>query len=311
MRHFRFRILIAMFALVGGLGARAQDEVAAAVEERQAVPMPRDAQAFEAYWSKGEAELTSYVLEQSRYGEIHPGSAMLIFATEDFSRSRQVRIERPGGPAGDSTRVLKVHLVKSFNTGIYPYSLMTSAFTPLDGSGTLKVTASVQEWNGQVFSQLNRREQGLEIEVRSYFQFEGDHKATLADLELEDDLFARIRLNPASLNTGVIEILPSLAYLRLAHRPLKAYAAEAKLVPAGADGIAAYEVTYPELDRRLAIRYRAAFPFEIEGWEETYADGRGGKVLTTRAQRKERLMLDFWNHNKLSDAPLRQKLGLP
>ena len=58
-------------------------------------PVPADAQAFEAYWSRGLAELTSYQLEQSRYGEIHPGSAVLIFVTEDLSRSRQVKLDRP------------------------------------------------------------------------------------------------------------------------------------------------------------------------------------------------------------------------
>lgn len=308
MRHaFAIFVLVPIFGL--GFGALAQEEPAEPL--REPAPMPRDAPAFEAYWSKGQAELTSYTLEQARYGELHPGQAVLIFVTEDFSRSRQVKIERPGGPEGDKARVLKLNLTKNFTTGIYPYSLMSSTFTPLDGSGTLKVTSSVQEWCGQVFTQLNRREGGLEVEVRSYFQFDGDQNVTLADLELEDDLFTRIRLNPASLNTGVLEILPSLVYLRLVHRPLKAYAAKAELKPAGADGVATYELIYPELERSLRIRFRAAFPFEIEGWEESYPDGRGGQVLTTRAVRKERLMLDYWNHNSLADAPLRQRLGLP
>ncbi len=98
-----------------------------------AVPIPPDAQAFEGYWSKGQAEITSYVLDQSRYGEIHPGNAVLIFVTEDFSRSRQVKLDRPERAGEDRARVLKLNLTKKFATGVYPYSLMSSVFTPLDG----------------------------------------------------------------------------------------------------------------------------------------------------------------------------------
>ena len=279
-------------------------------QEPQPVPMPKDPAAFEGYWSRGLAELTSYTLEQGRYGEIHPGHAVLIFVTEDLSRTRQVKLDRPEAAGADRARVLKLNFTKKFSTGIYPYSLMSSIFTPLDGSGTLKITTSVQEWCGHVFMQLNRRAEGLAIEVRSYFESEGDQNLLLADLELEDDIWTRLRLNPASLHTGVLEILPSTLYLRLSHRPLKAYSAKAELTKAGADGLATYQLDYPEFERTLRIRFREAFPYEIESWEETYPDGRGGKLLTTRGVRKERLLLDYWNHNGEIDAPLRQRLGI-
>ena len=38
---------------------------------------------FNAYWYTGLAEITSYSLEQARYGEIHKGSAVLIFVSEE------------------------------------------------------------------------------------------------------------------------------------------------------------------------------------------------------------------------------------
>jgi len=46
------------------------------------------AEEFGAYWYQGKAELTSYTLEQARYGEVHPGEAVLVFVTEDFSKSK-------------------------------------------------------------------------------------------------------------------------------------------------------------------------------------------------------------------------------
>lgn len=310
-RLFSHLPLLALLLFVPLLGpALAQEEPADPPEPPRIPAVPPDAQAFEGYWSKGQAEITSYALEQSRYGEIHPGNAVLIFVTEDFSRSRQVKLDRPERAGEDRARVLKLNATKKFSTGVYPYSLMSSIFTPLDGGGSLKLTTSAQEWCGQVFTQLNRAEEGLKIEVRSYFESEGDINVVLADLELEDDVWTRLRLNPASLHTGVLEILPSMLYLRLAHRPLKAYPALATLTPAGADGLARYKLDYPDLERSLEIRFKPAFPYEIEGWEETYPEGRGGKVLTTKAGRKERLMLDYWNHNHTVDAPLRKQLGI-
>lgn len=301
MRLFRLAslALITAFVLTSPLAAQPQ------------VPMPRDSATFEGYWSQGKAELTSYTLEQARYGEIHPGHAVLIFVTEDFSRQKQVKLDRPESAGEDRVRVLKLNLTKKFNTGIYPYSLMTSIFTPMDGSGTLKLTTSVQEWCGHVFAQLNRRPEGWQVESRSYFESEGDQDLQLpAGLDLEDDLWTRLRLNPASLPTGSFEMLPASLYLRLAHRPIKGYAAKAERKAAGTDGIATYELSYPELGRTLSIHYRAEFPFEIETWEERYPDGRGGKMLETRGVRKERILLDYWNHNSLLDAPLRRRLGL-
>ena len=44
---------------------------------------------FGDYWYQGKAELASYDLNQSRYGEIRNGHAVLIFLTEDFSNYRR------------------------------------------------------------------------------------------------------------------------------------------------------------------------------------------------------------------------------
>ena len=73
-----------------------------------------------------------------------------------------------------------------------------------------------------------------------------------------------------------------------------------------------YTVSYPELDRTLAIHFEEAFPHAIVGWEESHVSGwgRGAKRLTTRATRKKSLLLDYWKHNAIDDAAWRAKLGL-
>ena len=94
---------------------------------------------FNSYWYQGKAELTSYNLEQARYGEMREGQAVLIFVTEDFSKSKQVKLDNPGAAGDDAEKVLKLNMTKKFDTGLYPYSMMSSVFTPVNGDASLKV----------------------------------------------------------------------------------------------------------------------------------------------------------------------------
>ena len=63
---------------------------------------------------------------------------------------------------------MKLNFTKKFVTGIYPYSLMFSSFTPADASRTLKTTMTGQEWCGEVFSQLN--EERVNSRARRYLR---------------------------------------------------------------------------------------------------------------------------------------------
>ena len=133
---------------------------------------------FDTYWYQGSAELSRYTLRQARYGEYHDGEAVLIFVTEDFLPGPQVKQERGESPAAIS--VLKLNAYRRFFTGIYPYTLMTSSFTPasIESSRTLKVSSSMQEWCGNVYSQINRRADGLRVQLHSYFQVRLEHGKT-------------------------------------------------------------------------------------------------------------------------------------
>ena len=66
--------------------------------------------AFGDYWYQGKAELTSYTLEQARYGEVHQGHAVLIYVTEDCSRHKQVKIDDPDAAGADRVMVMKLNL---------------------------------------------------------------------------------------------------------------------------------------------------------------------------------------------------------
>src|SRR5688500_17809876 len=83
---------------------------------------------FKTYWHAGKAEINSYELSQSRYGEKRDGRAVLIFVTEDFSKKNHVKFDHPEEAVLGKVNVLKLNFTKNFTTGIYPYSMMLSVF---------------------------------------------------------------------------------------------------------------------------------------------------------------------------------------
>ena len=265
---------------------------------------------FGDYWYQGEAELTSYTLEQARYGEIHEGDAVLIYVTEDFSKEKHVKLDYPQRAGDDKVNILKLNATKTFNTGIYPYSMMSSVFTPIQGEvypKTLKVTTTSQEWCGHTFTQINMRKDKYDIQAFSYFESEGDQQKKLEKGMLEDEVWTAIRLDPDKLPTGTVDMIPGTMYQRLGHIEFDVHKAQATL-DEEADGLMAYTLSYPKLGRTLSIHFSKDFPHEIDGWEETTS--RGGQELTTKATLNKRIMLDYWAKNSLADLPLRQELGL-
>ena len=262
---------------------------------------------FKKYWYAGDAEITSYKLEQARYGELRDGHAVLIYVTEPFLADKQVKADRS---SADNIPVLKLNATKKYLTGIYPYSIMSSTFYPVhDNQHAVKLSNSVQEWCGHVYSQLNNREQ-FEITSHSYFESEADQQVKLEKSFLENELWNKIRIDPQGLPTGSIDLLPSLEYIRVGHKPIKAYSAQAKLTEE--DGLSTYEITYSELQRTLSIQFSTAFPHTIEGWSESFKSGFGpnAKTLVSKATRLKRLKTPYWRQNGNDYLFLRDSLGL-
>ena len=56
---------------------------------------------------------------------------------------------------------------------------------------------------------------------------------------------SKIRINPKALPTGEFKVIPSLEYIRLSHKELKAYNAELSL--AQKDGFTTYTSTLPQI----------------------------------------------------------------
>lgn len=277
-------------------------------ENKKSVPVSQE---WKDYWYSGRAELTRYKLEQSRYGEIHEGDAVLVFVTEDFRTDKQVKFE--GGSRDNVKSVLKLNNTKRFWTGIYPYSLITSSFSPVDGQATLKVSTSAQEWCGHSYSQLNLRNGKYNGLLHSYFQSEADQEFSLNAVLLEDEVWAQIRMRPQDLPTGDIQIIPGTQFLRLNHQDFKvenATARKSKLRDADLSpkALTQYSIDYKNLNRTLVITFETAFPHTIVAWEEQET-GRNGATYTTRATRTHEVKSPYWGQNSLADSVMRKRLG--
>src|SRR5690606_32376982 len=261
---------------------------------------------FKEYWYGGQAEITSYQLQQERYGEIREGIAVNIFVTEDFLTDAQVKANRAGE---NGISVLKLNQTKNFNTGIYPYSIMTSIFSPITEKGhALKVSNSIQEWCGQVYMQLNNRSK-FEVESHSYFEGEGFQNMNLPKTWLEDELWNLIRINPEELPTGDLKVIPSFEYLRFSHRKIEEQAAFASLKQG--DSITIYTLNYPGLQRQLMLFFKSTFPYSIEKWEEVSRAHQNDTLrLHTTAVKLKSIKTDYWNQNKNEFAHLRDSLML-
>ena len=115
-----------------------------------------------------------------------------------------------------------------------------------------------------------------------------------------------MRIDPKSLPTGDLQIIPSLEFTRLKHVPVKAYKALAKLSDQS------YSISYPGLNRTLTISFNPDFPYDILGWEESFKSGFGtnAKTLTTRATKLKTIKSAYWNKNSNENEVLRDTLQL-
>lgn len=261
------------------------------------------------YWFQGKAEISSFDLVQYRYGEAREGEAVLIFVTEDFSRKKQVKLDEPEKAGRDKVSVLKMNQTRDFVTGIYPYHMMLSAFTPTqEKSYGLKFTASSQEWCGQTFTQLNKNgEASYQGKLFSYFEKEGDATFTVNGI-MEDDLWNLIRINPSEIPLGSVKMLPSLLFQRLSHREFAPESAFIK-VDKISENKSRLELNYSSGFRSLEIVFDHDFPFPILEWKEIQTKANGEKEIT-QAKRKAIKIIDYWKRNKLEDEFLREELNL-
>ena len=277
---------------------------------------PSSAQDFWRHWGDGKAELNGYTLKQPRYGALREGKAVLVFVTEDFSDALRVKADPGRHPAADVYPVLKLNAVRDFQTGIYDYNVMTSAFLRVaPGWPVAKVSFSSQEWCGHVWHQITPRNGRLQGLFHSYFDGEADGTDDLPfpkDGVLEDALPILLRRwNGAYLKAGearTVPFLPSLLWVRLNHRPLawttanvaRAASPRAVTMPAGRFEVDVYSVEIAD-GRKLGFEIETAPPYRL-----VRQTGPDGEELSLRGSTR----LPYWQLNAPGGEKHLKELGL-
>ncbi|EDM44026.1 hypothetical protein SCB49_10562 [unidentified eubacterium SCB49] len=269
-------------------------------------PVAKTSKKFNDYWFAGKAEINSYELKQSRYGEIREGEVVLVFVTEPFSLQKQVKLDKPNAAGDDNVSVMKLNNIRKFNTGIYDYAILSSTFTPIDYNNhpnSLKLTMSMQEWCGQTFTQLNLNKDTYHFKQFSYFESDGDTEKEIPTAILEEELMTRIRINEGQLPLGEIDLIFSTLYSRFANKDLNV--AKANISKKEIDNTVSYSVKYLNYARTITIDVEKEFPYRILSWTEDNGDGELTEVVL-----KKSINEPYWRQKSLEDEAKREELEL-
>ena len=245
----------------------------------------------------------------------------MIYVTEPFSSSRHVKLEHASGTGGDAMDVLKLNLVRDFQTGIYDYHTILSLFVDSRDLSPVKVAFSSSEWCGQVYEQLDVRGSQLSQQVSSYFEGESSHQTLSIPASgiQEDELFIHLRgLRGPYLRPGErrrVPFLPSPFYRRLAHRVARWADATIErlarpatvVVPAGSFEADVY-VVRPGDGRLGRFFVERAYPHRVVRWAwNAPAGGLGG---TDGGELTGSTRLEYWRTHDPGDERYLSRIGL-
>lgn len=269
-------------------------------------------QAFWTHWGDGKAELSGYRIETPRYGEKREGHVALIYVTEALDRRTLVKDDTGSVPEPERLHVIKLNHTLKFQTGIYPYSVMTSVFAPVADYGLerffpAKISFTAQEWCGHVFQQLKPLKGRLWSSLASYFSTEGEAE-TLMDVSgealYEDALLIQLRELDGPFNGGkdwTGQLVPGLWRTRRAHVPLTPVSARITRGTGERKGkpVNRFVLTFGDVERTYDVERET--PRRVLAWSES--DGERAELLKTAR-------LPYWQLNRPGDERHRQALGL-
>jgi hypothetical protein len=268
--------------------------------------------AFWAAWGDGKAELSGYRVTTSRYGASRDGRVVLIYVTEPMDRRVWVKDDAGDVPEAFRVNVMKLNNALTFQTGIYPYSVMTSVFAPVDGFdperfSPTKIALTAQEWCGSVYQKLIVRPGSFAGELRSYFHAEGDRDATVSTPPgalYEDALLIQLRELDGAFASGKDwsgSIVPSLWAARKTHAPLQPVAATIRRTDALRDETPVTRFTLTCAGTTKTFDVEKASPHRVLGW--TTSDGDSAQILKTAR-------LPYWQLHGVGDERYLEQLGL-
>jgi hypothetical protein len=278
------------------------------------------------YWGDGRAEVSRYEGTIERYGQTRSVDVTWIFVTEPFSRKDRVKADEGKHPPEDIFQVVKLNDIRKFQTGIYPYHLMTSVFGEI-GSVELgvplpptKLVFSGQEWCGTTFTEMKRSGKSAEFTEHSYFDGEADRQYSLKldqTTVFEDALPLIMHQIDGDLGALAAQkkftAVTSAMVARFTHTPMRKGEGMIEAVKDGGDKPEAFtlgkkivksrqwKITLP---REISLRVWTEFekPHRILKWER--ADGFSIRLVGSKR-------LPYWKMNQLGgEKALREIKGV-
>ncbi len=274
-------------------------------------PVSRASGDFRNLWYDGNAELSAYEVETPRYGKIRRGEVVLVYVTEPMNRNTWIKDD--DAEPRQRVDVIKLNITLRFLTGIYPYSVMTSVFSPIDDwqghrFSPVKVSMTAQEWCGHVFQSLWPSPGKFRSQIFSYFASEGERAMTKdvpTDTLYEDALLIQLRELDGPFAKGSDwsgALVPSLWRLRTGHRVPESVAATIKRELVPHEGKHVTRFTLEAGGYRRVFDVEQDKPRRILGWTTS----RGEKAQLIKSTR-----LPYWKLNRPGDERYRKELGLP
>lgn len=274
-------------------------------------PVAGASQSFWDHWGDGQAEIATYAGTQIRYGEPREARLVLIYVTEPHDRRTFVKDDDVAEQ--NRIQVMKLNRALKFQTGVYPYTVMTSVFSPVADWGRPrfqpgKITLTSQEWCGHVFHGLWAGPGQARQMMHSYFAGEGDDASTidLPDGTLyEDALPIQLRELDGAFNDGERwegHLVPSLWHRRRAHSEVDTVEATISREQTTLDETPVTRFTVEMPDRSTVYDVGRDEPHHLLRIKHS-----GGTVF--RLDEVDRMA--YWRMNGRGDAEKRRRIGLP
>lgn len=262
------------------------------------------------HWGDGRAELSGYRITLDRYGETRDAELSLIYVTEPHDRRAWVKDDSAEAP--DRVEVLKLIRSMHFFTGIYPYNVMASAFSPVDEwtddrFQPVRLNLDVQEWCGSVTHRVLPGAGRLRSIRLSYFADEGETRREIGVPEntlYEDALLIQLRELDGPFHDGEAWegfLVRELWSLRTGHRSIKPVPARIDRIDATRDGEPVTRFRLETGDYWRTYDVETVPPSRVLAWETS--TGESAEILGT-----ERLA--YWTLNARGDEQHRSALGL-
>ena len=252
-----------------------------------------------ALWDDGRAEIDAYEAAVLRYGVPRRFTAYLIVVKEDFSRTQLVKAD-PGHHPDDLFSVLKLNHAINYQTGIYAYHQLASAFFDRASMDLVKFSLTSNEWCGNAYKEYTRRDGRGALHAHTYWdnQAEVTYDVPVGpEVVFYDQLPLWIRSLPQTAGTALsLRLVPTQIESRgskpvIVPASLQAAREERVVVPAGAFRALRWELT--PADGRPDVYWTSLHdPHVLVAWERP--DGTAYRLKWTQR-------LAYWTLNRPGD----------